>query len=284
MSPADVHRTPHRLDGLTSQARYVRGAVPLGRHKARCVAVRLLMPPVTNRTDHLQGIRLSTCGSSPGAHEAFLPIAPAPPGLPRGPLARSLGPSGLVLPQARGLRQGADAPCARLARAPPTPHPPRPAASALRWALASLLPTLLRIRRQLPVCPLADASKTREVAPWQRFHPLSAAPQTEPGVAAGFPLPSSTGPPGSPRVEPTAVVRTGAVGLAGSIGQGCQGQCAPQDARRFMYMHPVASQASTPSGRLAVASGCRSEGCYAHQEVAHEADPQRLKGSLDPPR
>src|SRR5215831_10041592 len=42
----------------------------LGRHKARCVAVRLLMPPVENRTYHFHGIRLSTCGPSPCAHEA----------------------------------------------------------------------------------------------------------------------------------------------------------------------------------------------------------------------
>ena len=37
----------------------------LGRHKARCVAVRLLMPPVENRTYHFHGIRLNTCGHSP---------------------------------------------------------------------------------------------------------------------------------------------------------------------------------------------------------------------------
>src|SRR5690242_4131264 len=57
---------------------------PLGRHKARCVAVRLLIPPVKNRTDHFHGIRLNTCSASPCAHEAFLPISPAPQCIPRG--------------------------------------------------------------------------------------------------------------------------------------------------------------------------------------------------------
>src|SRR5262245_59747730 len=61
---------------------------PLGRHKACCVAVRLLMSPVKNRTDHFHGIRLNTCSSSPGAHEAFLPISPAPQCIPRGQLDR----------------------------------------------------------------------------------------------------------------------------------------------------------------------------------------------------
>jgi hypothetical protein len=151
-----------QLSWLTSQARYVRVQVPLGRHKARCVAVRLLMPPVENRTDHFHGIRLSTCGLSPCAHEAFLPISPAPQYIPRGQLARSLGTSGPVFPQARGLRHGADAPCARLSRAPTTtPHPPLPEALEFRWALAYLLPTLLRILRQLPVFPMEDSSKTR---------------------------------------------------------------------------------------------------------------------------
>ena len=70
-------------------------------------------------------------------------------------------------------------------------------------------------RRKAPVFPREDANKTREVAHWQRSHPLSAAPQTEPGGEAGCPRHSSTGPPGAPRVEPPAVVLTGAVGLAG---------------------------------------------------------------------
>jgi hypothetical protein len=153
--------SPFQIDELTSQARYVRGLFPLGRHKARCVAVRLLMPPVKNRTDHFHGIRLSTCGLSPCTHEAFLPISPAPQCIPRGQLARSLGTFGPVFPQARGLRHGADAPCARLSRAPTTtPHPPLPEASAFRWGRPYLLPTLLRILRKLPVFPMEDSIKT----------------------------------------------------------------------------------------------------------------------------
>jgi hypothetical protein len=128
--------------------------LPLGRHKARCVAVRLLMPPGKNRTDHFHGIRLSTCGPSPCAHEASLPISPAPQCLPRGQLARSLSTFGPVFPQARGLRHGADAPCARLSRAPTTtPHPPLPEASEFRWALAYLLPTLLGILQKASRVP-----------------------------------------------------------------------------------------------------------------------------------
>src|SRR5262249_45348113 len=85
-----------------------------GRHKARCVAVRLLMPPVKNRTYHFHGIRLSTCGPSPCSHEAFLPISPAPQCIPRGPLARSLGTFVPVFPQARGLRPQSPSWCAWL--------------------------------------------------------------------------------------------------------------------------------------------------------------------------
>ena len=134
---------------------------PLGRHKARCVAVRLLMPPVKNRTDHFHGIRLSTCGPSPCTHEASLPISPAPQCIPRGQLARSLGTFGPVFPQARGLRHGETSPCARLSRAPTTtPHPPLPEASEFRWGLPYLLPTLLCILRQLPVFLMEDSSKT----------------------------------------------------------------------------------------------------------------------------
>jgi len=70
-------------------------------------------------------------------------------------------------------------------------------------------------RRKAPVFPREDANKTREVAHWQRSHPLSAAPQTEPGGEAGCPRHSATGPTGAPRVAPPAVVLTGAVGLAG---------------------------------------------------------------------
>ena len=66
-------------------------------------------------------------------HEAFLPISPAPQAFTRGQLARSLGTFGPVFPQARGLRPGADAPWARLSRAPtPTPPPPLPEALEFR--------------------------------------------------------------------------------------------------------------------------------------------------------
>jgi hypothetical protein len=139
---------------LTYQARYVRVWISLGRHKARCVAVRLLMPPVENRTYHFHGIRLSTCGPSPWSHEAFLPISPAPQAFTRGQLARSLGTSVPVFPQARGLRHGEDSPCARLSHAPTTtPHPPLPEASEFRWGRPYLLPTLLRILQEASRVP-----------------------------------------------------------------------------------------------------------------------------------
>ena len=121
----------------------------LGRHKARCVAVRLPMPPVENRTDHFPGLRLSPCGLSPCAHEAFLPIAPAPQCFPRGQLARSLGTSGPGLPQARSLRHASSSSCGQLAcPQTPTPPPSLPEASGVRWGLPSLLPTPLRILQE----------------------------------------------------------------------------------------------------------------------------------------
>src|SRR5262249_12578822 len=114
---------------------------PLGRHKARCVAVRLLMSPVKNRTDHFHGIRLNTCSSSPCAHEAFLPISPAPQCIPRGQLARSLGTFGPVFPQARGLRLQSTSWCTWLSHAPtPMPHPTPVRPSGI--SLGSRLPTL----------------------------------------------------------------------------------------------------------------------------------------------
>ena len=126
-----------------------KGTFQLGRHKARCVAVRLPMPPVENRTDHFPGLRLSPCGLSPCAHEAFLPIAPAPQCLPRGQLARSLGTSGPGLPQARSLRHASSSSCGQLAcPQTPTPPPSLPEASGVRWGLPSLLPTPLRILQE----------------------------------------------------------------------------------------------------------------------------------------
>ena len=38
--------SPLQIDELTSQARYVRGLFPVGRIRARCLSVRLPMPPV----------------------------------------------------------------------------------------------------------------------------------------------------------------------------------------------------------------------------------------------
>ena len=118
----------------------------------------------------------------------------------------------------------------------------------------------------------------------QRSHPLFAAPQTEHGVKAGSPMHSSTEPTGSPSVELPAVVMTVSVGLAGIIGKVCQGHSSPKDDRRFMSIHPVVSQSSTTSWVLAFTSLCLSGGCYSHHEVAHDADPQRLKGYLYTPR
>src|SRR5215475_5944820 len=113
----------------------------LGRHKARCVAVRLLMPPVENRTYHFHGIRLNTCGPSPCSHEAFLSISPTPQGIPRGQLARALGTFGPVFPQARGLRHPSSSWCTRLSRVPTTmPHPTLP--EGIGFSLGSRLPTL----------------------------------------------------------------------------------------------------------------------------------------------
>jgi hypothetical protein len=122
-----------------------------------------------------------------------------------------------------------------------------------------------------PVFPMEDANTTREVAHCQRSHPLSAAPQTEHGVKAGSPMPSSTRPTGSPSVELPAVVMTGAVALAGIIGQGCQGHSSPKDDMRFRYIHPVVSQSSTTSWALAFASLCLAGPCGSHCEVARSA-------------
>jgi hypothetical protein len=113
----------------------------LGRHKARCVAVRLLMPPVENRTYHFHGIRLSTCGPSPCSHEASLPISPAPQCIPRGQLARSLGTFVPVFPQARGLRHEEDSPCGQLS-CPRTTMPRPTSARTSGLSLGSRFPTL----------------------------------------------------------------------------------------------------------------------------------------------
>ena len=123
-----------------------RGATQLGRHKARCVAVRLLMPPVENRTYHFHGIRLNTCGSSPCSDESGPSIAPAPRCVPRGQLARSLGTFGPVFPQARGLRHQSSSCCPWLSHAPtPMPHPTLLASLGVLLGLPCLFPTRLPI-------------------------------------------------------------------------------------------------------------------------------------------
>jgi hypothetical protein len=51
-----------------------------------------------------------------------------------------------VLPQARGLRRQSSSWCTWLSHVPtPTPHPPLPEASGVRWGLPYLLPTPLHI-------------------------------------------------------------------------------------------------------------------------------------------
>src|SRR5262249_55403396 len=141
-------------------------ATQLGRHKARCVAVRLLMPPAENRTYHLHGIRLSTCGSSPCSHEAFLPISPAPRGVPRGQLARSLGPFGPVFPQSRGLRHQSSSYCRWLSHAPtPMPHPTLLA--GLGVSLGAPLPTAHSPSHPASSLP---CSTCRTQPRWLRWH------------------------------------------------------------------------------------------------------------------
>ena len=138
----------------------------MGRHKARCVAVRLLMPPVENRTDHFHGIRLSTCGSAPCSHEAFLPISPAPRGVPRGQLARSLGTFGPGFPQARGLRHQSSSCCTWLSHAPTTlPHPTLLA--GLGVSLGSPLPTAHSPSHPVSSLP---CSTWRTQPRWLRWH------------------------------------------------------------------------------------------------------------------
>ena len=57
-------------------------------------------------------------------HETSVPISPAPPCIPRGQLARSLGPFVPIFPKARGLRLQSPSWCTWLSHAPTTtPHP-----------------------------------------------------------------------------------------------------------------------------------------------------------------
>jgi hypothetical protein len=87
-------------------------------------------------------------------HEASVPISPAPQCIPRGQLARSLGTFVPIFPKARGLRPQSSSWCTWLSHAPtPMPQPTPHAALELRWALACLLPTLLRIRHEVSRVP-----------------------------------------------------------------------------------------------------------------------------------
>src|SRR4029434_4582741 len=84
------------------------------------------------------------------SHEASVPISPAPPYLPCGQLARSLGTFGPIFPKARGLRHQSSSWCTRLSHARTTmPHPTLPVASGFRWGLPCLLSTPLRIQQEI---------------------------------------------------------------------------------------------------------------------------------------
>ena len=150
----------------------------------------------------------------------------------RGQLPRALGTvfadSSLssVLPQARGLRHQASSWWRRLSRPPtPPPPPPLPEALALRWGLPDRLPTPLDLPQ--------EASRVRHGR--RKRHDGG-------GVLRAFPsralrLPSR--PPGearwtwSPLAMTIALVPTRGslphfrVGLAGILGQGCQGLVSP---------------------------------------------------------
>jgi hypothetical protein len=74
-------------------------------------------------------------------HAASVPISPAPQGLPRGQLARSLGTFGPIFPKARGLRHPSSSWRAQLSWAPtPLPHPTPVRTSGL--SLGSRFPPL----------------------------------------------------------------------------------------------------------------------------------------------
>jgi hypothetical protein len=86
--------------------------------------------------------------------EASLPISFAPRCIPRGQLARSQSTFGPVFSEARGLRLQSSSWCRQLSCLPTTmPQPTPHAALEFRWALACLLPTLLRIRHEVSRVP-----------------------------------------------------------------------------------------------------------------------------------
>src|SRR5215475_572922 len=151
-------------------------------------------------------------------HEASVPISPAPQYIPRGQLARSLGTLVPIFPKARGLRPQSSSWCTWLSHAPTTmPHPTPP--EGLSVSLGSPLPTSRSPSHPSGSLPCSLwRTQTRRLR-WR--------------IVNG-PIHSSTGPTGSPRVELTAVVMTGSVGLADIIGKVGQGHSSPKDDMRFM--------------------------------------------------
>src|SRR5438128_43872 len=118
---ADVKKLLPTLDigshiNATLQAPPIAAATQLGKRKARSFS-RFLTLPVENRTCHFDGIRLSTCDSSPwGNHEASVPLSPVPQVSTRGQLARALGTFVSLFSQARGLRRQSPSWRTRLSR------------------------------------------------------------------------------------------------------------------------------------------------------------------------
>jgi len=86
---------------------------------------------------------------------------------------------------------------------------------------------------------------------------------------------------GAPGVEHTSV-STVSVGLAGIIGKVCQGHRAPKDFMRFMEIHPVVSQSSTPSWVLAFASLCLAEPCCSRHRAVYALRLNDSRGTCIP--
>ena len=235
------------------------------------------------------GLPCSICVHCGGIHRTspvFDAIAPAYPSkTSRGPLTRSLGmlcaDSSLsaVLPQARGLRHPSSAWWRRLARPPTlTPPPPLPEAWEFRGGLPALLPT--------PLASQQDASRVRH---GRRKR------QAGGGVWLACPRRSLRLPclppgedrlPWSPWASAMALVPTRVslphfrVGLAGILGQGCQGLVAPEGSARFQCCTmAVRSQAPTSWGLASPAWGL-SGACCSPRRVVDDAELHGLSGYL----
>ena len=159
-----------------------------GRHKARCVAVRLLMPPVENRTYHFHGIRLSTCGRSPCSTKRSFPFHQ----LPRRSPADSLRVRWLPLVQSfRRLGAFAISPHPGVRGFPafrllcPIRLPMK--ALAFHTALAFLLPPALTSFKGSPVFPQYDFKRDDVGGAFSLPPPLFAAPEIVRRVASGLP-------------------------------------------------------------------------------------------------